>query len=238
MRFVTAYEIATDICINMGDSQMLQIARVLRNVTNAVNELYTHALPFITSEAFTVPANLVVTLPAHAGMVTKVGVLKADGKISMLYPETGIRRALKNAQDECAPDESDSTNFYNCNISGYFYPQYGYVEDPAAQGTYRFDMQSGTIELGGNGMVTVGSEIIVEYKSHTNERYMLIPEEAKTMVYQRAIFHYKSFSKPVEAEVHFKQFLREFSQLKALLGKRDPAVYIRALSLGHHSSVK
>lgn len=241
MRFVSAYDIATDICVNLGDPMLSKIDAVLRNVINATNELHNHALPSVKSGIFQVPNNLVLALPSDSGVVTKVGVIDSKGRLNMLYPDNNLRVAVKNELTKCdETDEAVSTAdlcFYHFDDYGQTH-WYGRNVDIAIRGTYRHDTMSQTIEFGSVGSLAPGDDVIVEYQSHGHDRYTLIPEEAKTLIYQRALFLLKSASNPSEAELHFRQFRVEFGQYKSLVLKRDPNVYMRALILGHNSAPK
>lgn len=243
MRFVTAYDIATDICFNLGDDNLSRIGMVLRNVINAANDAHNSVLPSVKSDLFTIPANLALPLPESSGLVTKVGVVTDKGRLMMLFPDSAIRREHHNTINECVdvdavPETSlAEINYYNCaeSCSG---PWYGYRQDIGGAGTYRHDVMKQTIEFGSGRYVAEGQTVLVEYQNHGSDRYTLIPEEAKQLIYQRALFLIKSAKSPQEAEYHFRQFRTEYDQYKRLMIRRDPAVYIRALQKNHNSSPK
>lgn len=240
MRWVTLDKITKDVCVSLGDTDFRQYARIIRCAALAVDEVFRNAIPIMKSEIFEVPSNLVITLPPNAGIVTKVGVITGAGRIEILYYDSSIRREKANKLAECAPEDIvPDVTFYNLNWGNAYYGEYyAYRDDPAKAGTYRYNLENGTIELGSQGFVTVGAEIVVEYKDESDEKYRMIPTEATTVIMQRTFFHYKTASKPGEAELHFRQFQREFARLKSLYLRKTLEDYIRPFQLGYHSGVK
>ncbi len=96
-RFVTLDKIVKDVCVALGDTGFRQYARVIRSGAAAVDDMFRNFIPIMKSEVFEVPANLVITLPINAGIVTKVGVIR-DGRIDKSVQSGHIALSIQALQ--------------------------------------------------------------------------------------------------------------------------------------------
>lgn len=242
-RFTTLDAITTDICMQLGDDNMKSYPRVARAVKKAVDDIFNNLLPIVKTEVFEVPDNRIIVLPEGAGIVTKVAVIDDKGEIVLLYYDSDIRRAVYNKIKECDPQDIVKTTepvfFYNTWYQGTYYGEmYCRTNDPMRAGTYRYDLESGTVELGNNGFVKVGDEVMIEYKDQSDNRYIMIPSEAATCVNARSLYHYNFAANPRNAAYMFEQFKIEFRRLKALYVRKTLEDFIRPFLRGQHSGVK
>jgi hypothetical protein len=242
-RFTTLHAITTDICMQLGDDNLRSYPRVARAVKKAVDDIFNNLLPIVKTELFEVPDNLVITLPEGAGIVTKVAVMDHNGTYILLYHDSKIRRTVYNKLLECDPKDIVGNNepvvFYNTWYQGTYYGElYCTTNDPMRAGTYRYDLESGTVELGSNGFVKIGDEVMIEYKDQSDERYIMIPSEAASCVNARSLYHYNLAANPRSAAYMFEQFKIEFKRLKSLYVQKTLEDFIRPFLRGQHSGVK
>jgi hypothetical protein len=242
-RFTTIDAITTDICIQLGDDHLRAYPRVIRAVKKAVDDIFNNLLPIVKTELFEIPDNLIIVLPENAGIVTKVAVIDDNGNYILLYHDSKIRRAVYNKILECDPkelvDASEPVVFYNAWYGGrYFGEMYCTTNDPMRAGTYRYDLESGTVEIGSNGFIRIGDEVMIEYKDSSDMRYTMIPAEAESCVNARSLYHYNLASNPRSAAYMFQQFKIEFARLKALYVRKTLEDFIRPFLRGQHSGVK
>jgi len=242
-RFTTIDAITANICVQLGDDNMRSYPRVIRAVKQAVDDVFNNLLPIVKTEVFEVPQNLVITLPKSAGIVTKVGAIDQNGKIILLYHDSNIRREVYNEIKDCEP-ESIAQNpepiaFYNVWYLGNYYGElYCTTNDPMRAGTYRYDLESGTVELGSNGFVKIGDDIIIEYKDSSDDRYKRIPQEAAACINARSLYHYNLATNPRMAQSMFQMFNIEYKRLKSLYVRKTLEDFIRPFLRGQQSGVK
>lgn len=242
--FITLDKIIRDVCVANGDTDFSQYNRVMRSAGLAVEDVFFNLIPQIKSELLEVQSNLTLQMPDDCVLVTKVGVIDTEGRLLVLYEESDLRRRLANKQKEQAEDCDDTTTnvtassdvivadipFYNCGAGMFTDVVYGYTYDPGRVGTYRYDKSAGIVELGSGEYIVIGSDVVVEYKSNSSENLQMIPAEAQSVIMARTQFHLNMGLRPQVAELQFRQFEREYKQLKRVYLRKNPEEYIRAFT--------
>lgn len=251
-RFTSAVNIARDICVFEGDTSYSHIARVLRGVGRAVTDVQIHGLPSFRSEFVQIQDNLTAPIPDGAAMIVKVGVLNDHGQIIHLYQDDRLRRFKKNQladkAEVCTDDLADITasiitkpvpkehfaaDWYHgcpCNVGNYG-ELYGYRFDPASIGSWRANEVDGCVEFGSGPYVQPGRWVIIEFKDMSQGRFAYIPIEAVPPIMSRASWYLTAAGGAKEQ--HYRNFQREFAQMKRHLLRMDILDYVRAIGVDH-----
>jgi hypothetical protein len=185
-RFITLDDFVRNVCAVMDDHECLQYAKCVRMSKMTLGEL-NMLLPYIKSELFEIESNFTIQMPDDTIDVLKVGYLDSNRQLRVLDKNDNLRVLVASENEECGVDGSsvlaNPVSFVNCYVNGMNGEMFGYRYKGGDVGTWRRNIERNLIELGGGSEVSVGSKLLVEYRTATsNEDIWLIPAESEPAV--------------------------------------------------------
>ena len=234
MKFRSFHAVVSDICaIAFDDDTGKNRSRVSRSLINVMAEMNMHMLTPVKSAFVTITSNFTASLPSGASSVTKVGVmcgsnLKLISRNENVYrPETPICSCSTSAS---SGESCSACTFHNVMQGNVYGEAYGYRPDPWANGEYRYDEFSNTLQFSSGSDIFEGQEVLVEYKCvDAPESLNLIPASLVNMLIFRVSQVLNLTSKPGVSQLSGREFERSYQAAIRAWNQYTPEDLISAL---------
>ena len=235
MKFRSFHSVVSDICaIAFDDDSAKYRARVSRALINVMAELNMNMLTPVKSVFVVITSNFTARLPIGASSVTKVGVmcgsnLKLISRNERVYrPETPICNCSTTAPS--STESCSACTFHNVMSGSVYGEVYGYRPDPWANGEYRYDEFSNTLQFSSGSDIFEGQEVLVEYKCvDAPEALNMIPASLVNMLTFRVSQVLNMTSKPGISQLSGREFNTSYQAAIRAWNQYTPEDLIAAL---------
>lgn len=256
MRFITLDYIVRDICIiQLQDSACTQYMRVARGVRQALIQVQMNFMPALKSVQVQVDENYICQLPSDVSIITKVGILRANGKMSILLENRMLRQVQQMiAADEplycecevppedtaIVPVDAESCNvFHNCTWGNGFYGElYAAHGGIDYDGSWRHNIEAGVLEMGAGYLIEPDVTVLVEYKTLGSDTYQIIPIEAQGAIAAYAMYTLNLQREPGKAQFFMNEFRRLARVLKSRYVPARPLELLNSFMYSRKSTIK
>lgn len=250
---LTLDQVVREYLIEGGDENMNRYARMFQIAIAGLRELNMDTSGGVTSAELEITDSDMANLPTNFLSLIRVAICDGSGNLKALGMDPNL--CLPRTYDECGNDArcGDSNSFgfgvYFNNLEGYsdnyrngecVGRMFGIGGGNNAYGSYRIDMQRGTINFG--GLIDRGC-VVLEYLANlsmVDGKYQVHPfivESLKSYMYWKDIW--RNGTKNLgDKELAKRQFYLDEKQSRRRFNNTDIQTWLQALRFGNKAAPK